>query len=522
MRSEVPSIVRGRTFERDGSGATVARRMLFNSYAFLFAFLPVVLAVVFVLGHFGKPRTATLWLVLASLYFYAYWNVAYVPLLLGSLALNYGVGVGLARLGDDRQHLRRALLAAGIAANLGLLGAFKYTDLAISTANGLTGTAFALRHIVLPLAISFFTFNQIAYLVDVHRRLAREYDVVNYAFFVTFFPHLIAGPIVHHRDIIPQLDTITYRFRSSDVGLGLTLFAIGLFEKVALADPLAPVAGAVFGTAPHAAVGAVWAWTGTTAYALQLYFDFAGYSTMAIGLARVVGVAFPANFNSPYRAASIIDFWRRWHMTLSRFLRDYLYIAMGGSRHGHLRRYAALFATMLLGGLWHGAAWNFVFWGGLHGAYLAINHGWEALGKDGAMARFQGHAATRWAGYALTMLAVLVGWVFFRAADLPTAFGLCAQLVGSAGPWAAGSGPIASMLEHAPGPVLVLRLGALIALATVFPNALELVRAASATDRPLLRLRWAPDQRWAITVGALAAAAVALCANSSSFLYYQF
>ncbi|MEA2666682.1 MAG: alginate O-acetyltransferase complex protein AlgI [Candidatus Eremiobacteraeota bacterium] len=496
--------------------------MLFNSYVFLFAFLPVVLAVFFALGHAGRRRAATVWLVLASLYFYAYWNLAYVPLLLGSLALNYGVGLGLSRLPDARRRTRRLLLAGGIAANLGLLGAFKYTDLALSTANALSGSAFELRHIVLPLAISFFTFNQIAYLVDVHRRLAREYDAINYAFFVTFFPHLIAGPIVHHRDVIPQLDTIPYRFRSADVSLGLTLFALGLFEKVALADPLAPVANAVFGAAPHAAVGAAWAWTGTTAYALQLYFDFAGYSTMAIGLARTVGIAFPANFNSPYRAASIVDFWRRWHMTLSRFLREYLYVPLGGNRHGPARRYAALFATMLLGGLWHGAAWTFVVWGGLHGLYLALNHAWEARGKHGPLARVQAHRLTRWAGYALTMLAVLVGWVFFRAADLPTALGLCAQLAGAAGAAPPDPGAVPVLLQSAPGAALLLRLSLGIALATLFPNALELVRAAAATDRPPLPLRWAPNQRWAIGIGALAAAAIALCANSSSFLYYQF
>ncbi|GAC1576166.1 MAG: MBOAT family protein [Candidatus Elarobacter sp.] len=496
--------------------------MLFNSFVFLFVFLPIVLTVTFVLGHCGKRRAATVWLIAASLYFYAYWNVAYVPLLLGSVALNYGVGVGLSRLADDRQRVRRSLLAAAIVANLALLGAFKYTDLAISTVNGLTGSAFAFRHIVLPLAISFFTFNQIAYLVDAHRRRAREYDVVNYGFFVTFFPHLIAGPIVHHRDIIPQLDTLTYRFRSSDVGLGLTLFAIGLFEKVALADPLAPIANAVYGTASVAPVGAVWAWIGTISYALQLYFDFAGYSVMAIGLARIVGITFPANFHSPYRATSIIDFWRRWHMTLSRFLRDYLYIAMGGNRHGHLRRYAALFATMLLGGLWHGAAWNFLIWGGLHGVYLAVNHGWESLGKRAGVARLQGFAATRWAGYALTMLAVLVGWVFFRAADLPTAFALCAQLAGRAGAWPVDTGTVAPLLVSLPAPLLWLRLGILIALATAFPNALELVRETRTTDTPLLRLRWAPTPRWAIATGALAAVAVALCANSSTFLYYQF
>jgi len=486
--------------------------VLFNSYVFLFAFLPVVAVGFFAFGALRWRRVALAWLVLASLYFYAFWNVAYVPLLAGSIGANYAIGYALARTRENRRFLRRALLVAAIAANLALLGYFKYTDFAISTVDALAGAAFPLQHIVLPLAISFFTFNQIAYVVDVYRREATEYDLLNYAFFVSFFPHLIAGPIVHHRDIMPQLRTIPYRFGVLDVAIGSTIFAIGLFEKVVLADTIGPKADAVFGAAADgAALGAAATWAGVIAYALQLFFDFAGYSDMAIGAARIFGITFPFNFNAPYRATNIVDFWRRWHMTLSRFLRDYLYIALGGNRYGPVRRYANLGITMLLGGLWHGAAWTFVIWGGLHGAYLIINHAWERIGRFAGIGAFQRHPIGTAAGYAVTMVAVLVGWVFFRARDLPTALQLCAAMAG-----AHGVGP-------SPSVSLLLQLTALAAAATVLPNTQELLRLVSAPrERFVFPLQWRPNRRWSVAVGVLAAIAIICCARSSTFLYYQF
>jgi len=280
---------------------------------------PVVAAGFFLFGALGWRRIALGWLVLASLYFYAFWNVAYVPLLVGSIGANYAIGYVLARTSEKRRFLRRTMLVAAIAGNLALLGYFKYTDFAISTVDAVAGAAIPLQHIVLPLAISFFTFNQIAYIVDVYRRQATEYDVLNYAFFVSFFPHLIAGPIVHHRDIIPQLRTIPYRFAVRDVGIGTTVFAIGLFEKVVLADTIGVHADAMFGTAAEGVpLGAAASWAGVIAYALQLYFDFAGYSTCAIGAASqaqrhstACSVTRPSSVVSPRCTPSRASRWRR-------------------------------------------------------------------------------------------------------------------------------------------------------------------------------------------------------------------
>ncbi|MCE9613276.1 MAG: MBOAT family protein [Lentisphaerae bacterium] len=398
--------------------------MLFNSFEFILLYLPVVLGGYFLLGQ-SRSRLPNLWLALASVFFYGWWNVAFVPLLLGSITFNYAMGYWIGKTRDGTGG--KVLLVVGISANLALLGYFKYANFILTTVNGLAGSEFAALAIVLPLGISFFTFTQIAYLVDVRRLGGQEYNFIDYVLFVTYFPHLIAGPVLHHKQIMPQFaDLLTrpraVRINSANSAFGLTLFAMGLFKKVVLADGFATFAVPVFnsaheGTQPQLVV----AWLGALAYAFQIYFDFSGYSDMAVGLSRLFGVRLPVNFESPYQATNMIDFWKRWHMTLSQFLKDYLYIPLGGNRKGPTRRYMNLLVTMLLGGLWHGANWTFVAWGGLHGLYLVVAHGWRAFAKEAAPGSSGWGPIGHIASTAFTFVLVVIAWVFFRAADLETA-----------------------------------------------------------------------------------------------------
>jgi D-alanyl-lipoteichoic acid acyltransferase DltB (MBOAT superfamily) len=407
--------------------------VLFNSYAFIFAFLPVTFAGTFWLGR-RDPRLAALWIGVASLVFYAAWDARFVLLLLSSVAFNYGAGFCIARLRvAGRADLARNALIAAVVGDLALLGYFKYANFFLASANHLLGASWPALEVVLPLGISFFTFTQIAFLVDAYRGIAREYSFVHYLMFVTYFPHLIAGPLYHHGQMMPQFMRVeTYRVNLTNVGAGLSIFILGLAKKVLVADGLAEYANPVFDAAHDGSLlSFAEAWIGALAYTLQLYFDFSGYSDMAIGLALMFNVRLPLNFDSPYRAASIIDFWRRWHMTLSAFLRDYLYIPLGGNRRGKTRRYLNVAATMLLGGLWHGAGWTFVAWGGLHGLYLLVNHAWRELKSRlgwGAGGRVAALAAA-----GLTFLAVVVGWVFFRADSLSTAWAMLGAMAGGNG-----------------------------------------------------------------------------------------
>ena len=401
--------------------------MLFNSYEFLFGFLPVTIIVFFLLGRW-KPELARLWLVGASLFFYAGWSLDYLWLIIGSILFNYTIGqvINMVRTSGRLQSARR-VLAVGVTGNLALLSYYKYADFFITNLNAVADTGLTLLHLALPLGISFFTFTQIAFLVDALRGEANERGLVRYALFVTYFPHLLAGPIIHHKAVMPQFKlATTFRPSPEMFALGTTIFTIGLAKKVLIADSFVATVHSVF--AQDAVPLFYDAWMGTLAYTLQLYFDFSGYSDMAIGLSLLIGVRLPINFNSPYKALNIIDFWRRWHMTLSQFLRDYLYIPLGGSRHGATRRYLNLYLTMLLGGLWHGASWTFVMWGGLHGAYLIVNHGWRAFVSDTAPPLWR-----RLAYGTLTFLCVVIAWVFFRAPDLTSAISILTGLVGGHG-----------------------------------------------------------------------------------------
>jgi alginate O-acetyltransferase complex protein AlgI len=405
--------------------------MLFNSKIFLFAFLPITFSVFFGLGRNSK-LLAQIWLALASLFFYAWWNPPYLVLLLVSATINYGVGQALQARADATSPAARdkALLAAGLAFNLVALGYFKYFAFLLGIFKDLSGYRLDAGHIILPLGISFFTFQKIAYLVDSYTGRIKERSFLNYILFVSFFPQLIAGPIVHYSQVFPQFkDPLTYKINSSNVIAGLTIFLLGLAKKVVLADEFARSANAGFESAANGTnLSLVAAWIAALGYTLQLYFDFSGYSDMAIGLGRMFNIQLPLNFDSPYKASSIIEFWRRWHMTLSRFLRDYVYIPLGGNRGTAAHRYVNLLLTMVVGGLWHGAAWTFVLWGALHGVYLLINHFWRAMIGNTDFGR-----AGIVAAHAITLLAVIVAWVLFRSPDIPSALRLYKGMLGANG-----------------------------------------------------------------------------------------
>jgi len=491
--------------------------MLFNSHVFLFLFLPVALLVFHLLGRGGRARGAALWLVAASLFFYGWWDPRYLPLLVGSVVLNYGLGRWLGTA-TASSRLRGAVLAAGIAVDLGALGWFKYAHFTAANLSFLAGVDLALPPIVLPLAISFFTFQQIAFLVDRWRRPGPPPGWLEYALFVTFFPQLIAGPIVHHTETIPQFARPSlYRLRRADLEVGATIFFLGLAKKVLLADGVAPYATRVFeqvalGAEPEAFA----AWTAALAYTFQLYFDFSGYSDMAIGLARMFGVRLPLNFDAPYKATSIVEFWRRWHMTLSRFLRDHLYVPLGGNRRGTARRHVNIMITMLLGGLWHGAAWTFVVWGGLHGAFLLVNHAWRALRGAGREARAAWLGG--WPARFATFGVVVVAWVFFRAASLDDAFTLLGGMAGLRG----------AVWPDA-GAIRVVHLALLWAIVWWAPTTQAIMAGAEPAlgyrrargDAPAW-LAWRPSPAFAVAVGVVTLFGVLGINRYSEFLYFQF
>jgi alginate O-acetyltransferase complex protein AlgI len=406
--------------------------MLFNSYEFIILFLPITLAGFFYIGSVGHHRVAISWLVAASLFYYGWWNPAYLSLILGSIFFNYSFGVILGRQeAFSKQGFinKKNMLIIGIVINLVLLGYFKYANFFVDTINSLLYLNYNLEKIILPLAISFFTFQQIAYLVDAYRGEAREYNFLHYCLFVCFFPQLIAGPIVHHKEMLPQFaKESTYKINFENIALGFSIFIIGLFKKVVLADSLALYVEPVFGATGEYTL--IQSWIGALAYTFQLYFDFSGYSDMAIGVARMFGILLPVNFNSPYKSKSIIEFWRRWHITLSTFLRDYLYIPLGGNRGGKMRKQINLMITMLLGGLWHGAGWTFVIWGGLHGLYLIINHIYRTLLNIINISLTANNNLVKSLFISLTLFCVVVGWVFFRALDFNHALHILASMMG--------------------------------------------------------------------------------------------
>lgn len=497
----------------DGQSRESTRQgMLFNSYTFIFLFLPITLMVFFRIGRSSR-QLASLWLFGASLFFYGWWNPAYVSLLLASILFNYGVGRALAR----NQAGKSSMLFFGIAADLALLGYFKYANFFVSSTNAWIDAGWHLDPIVLPLGISFFTFTQIAFLVDAYRGEVREANFIHYGLFVTYFPHLIAGPVLHHKEMMPQFaKPATYSVRWENISVGLTLFAFGLFKKAVLADGIAPFANTIFAEAGEGRLlSFVEAWKGALAYTFQLYFDFSGYTDMALGLSCLFGVKLPINFNSPYKAVNMIDFWRRWHMTLSRFLRDYLYIPLGGNRKGPIRRHFNLLATMLLGGLWHGAGWTFVVWGGLHGIYLVVNHLWHALRKYLGYPVGLPSLPGRIAGMLITFPAVVIGWVFFRSPDLHTALILFESMIGFN-----GVALRISTVDQA-----WLWIAGLWILAWFAPNSQQILAAYQPTlDRNVSasRFGWNPNRVWLGIVFLMLFYAITQMERVSEFLYFQF
>lgn len=519
--------------------------MLFNSLEFIFIFFPLSLIGYFLCARYYSVEVALGSLVFASLIFYAYWNPIYLILLLISISFNFVIGTMLSR---DEQKNTRGLFILGVAANLALLAYYKYTNFFIDNVNAVFGSQWEVADIVLPLAISFYTFTQIAYLVDAWRGHAREYNFLHYCLFVSFFPHLIAGPILHHRDIIPQFmrrENLTPQW--SNFAVGLSIFAIGLFKKTVIADSLSQYVGPVYDTTtPTGQIDFFRAWGSSLAYTFQLYFDFSGYSDMAIGASRVFGVHLPINFFSPYKSTSIIDFWRRWHITLSRFLRDYLYISLGGNRDGKLRRYVNLFITMLIGGFWHGAGWTFVVWGGLHGTYLIINHGWryvmQQLNWD--LSRKLPYRVFCWL---VTFLAVVFSWVYFRAPTLEHANQIALAMLGFSGfelpaGILAQLGDIGSRLlamgiapAQGGGAVLVANYGWVLlaaVIALVLPNLPQIFHEHGPglyeNDKVFSDIRasgllhWGYNNRWAFAVAVAGVAGILTLQQVSEFLYFQF
>ncbi len=513
--------------------------MIFSSYEFI-VFLLCVIAIFYAINYFN-PRFGRTFLVASSLFFYGYWNPDYLFLICGSILFNNIFG----RLILSTRYKRPTLLF-GVAVNLTLIAWFKYSGFLAESINAAIGAGLPVPSVVLPLAISFFTFQQIAYLVDASRGESTSGNFIDYALFVTFFPQLIAGPIVHHKEMMPQFFRPgSMNPRWLNLAVGLTIFTLGLFKKVIIADSMAPYADALFQSSDSGGdPGFIQAWLGVFAYAFQIYFDFSGYSDMAVGIARMFGIRLPINFNSPYKSASIIEFWRRWHITLSRFLRDYLYIPLGGNRRGKQQRYVNLTITMLLGGLWHGAGWTFVVWGGLHGAFLCINHGWRALARRNAMLS-EATATKTWRAFSigLTLFAVLVAWVFFRSTTFSGATRVLRGMAGMNGPGTARGpaewltlGAPASLLESIGIPqTLVYDFGvfeqavlviALLVVVFSLPNTLEFMARYRPTVEPIRarasRISWRPTLRWALAITAVLMISVLGMSKVSPFLYFQF
>lgn len=374
--------------------------MLFNSFIFILLFMPITYFMWLFLNKYDN-RFGKMFLICASVFFYAYWNVNYLWLLLLSVGFNYILHYQLCLRNGNMP--AKLMVIAGIFVNLGVIGYYKYFNFFAENFAAVFGMSYESINLFLPLGISFFTFQQIACLVDTYKGEMEKVSFAEYILFVTFFPQLIAGPIVRAKDIIPQVIHLGEKINVEEIKFGLCLFSFGLFKKVIIADYFSPVVGIVY-SQPKAA-NFFDALLGTLAYTLQIYFDFSGYSDMALGLGILFGIRLPINFDSPYKSCSIIEFWRRWHITLSGFLRDYLYIPLGGSRNGELRKYCNLLLTMLLGGLWHGAGWTFVFWGGIHGFYLVGNHFW----------RKHKYSLSVGKAWVLTFASVWFAWIFFRA-----------------------------------------------------------------------------------------------------------
>ena len=505
--------------------------MLFHSYTFLFAFLPLVfLGFVAVEKWLGRERA--LWfLAAASLYFYGQWGLGLLALLLASIAGNFCAARVLAGL-QSRPTASLVVLTAAIIGNLGLLGYFKYANFFLENVNAAFGAALPPLALLLPIGISFFTFIQIGYLVEIRAGQGRAMSFGRYLLFTSFFAYVTAGPLVLRQDMAAQYDQPGRGLLNpSRIAVAVAVIALGLFKKVVLADGIAPYADGVFaGAADGMMVSAAVAWSGALAYTLQLYFDFSGYSDMALGVGYLFGLRLPLNFNSPLKATSIVDYWRRWHMTMTRFFTQFIYtpIAMAMTRraakgrHGAGRRFIMAAAmpmllTFVLAGMWHGAGWTFIVFGVIHGVALAANHAWR---------HYKFPPLPAFGGWLLTMLVVVVGLVFFRADSVPVALALLGSMAGGAQLASAAAGVVtAPPLAF----VWIVALGAIVVLGR---NTQEIMRRhwfssdpepAEEPDAPLANwLVWRPSPGWALASAIAIALAIASLTGESTFLYYQF
>lgn len=490
--------------------------MLFNSYPFIFVFLPFFLAC-WQLASSSGPRTLSAVFLFFSLVFYACWGLPFCLLLAAMIALNYGSGLLLAA---SPQPMRKWFLAAAISLNLMPLLWFKYSWFFIRNFALLFGADWQFTPPGLPLGVSFYTFIQIAWLVGIYRDEIRLEGIRRHALFSCCFPYVISGPIVRYGQVGWQFDRLASA-AASGVAAGFSLFSIGLAKKAILADSVGQYADTVFGAAAKGwPLASLEAWLGSFCYTFQLYFDFSGYTDMALGLALMVGLRLPENFNSPYKATGIVDFWRRWHITLSSWLRDFLYIPMGGNRRGKIRQYLNLFLTMLIGGAWHGAGWTFVIWGALHGLMLCVNHFFRSCVRETRLAGIGSFPPLRFISILFTFLCVNFCWVVFRASDLDAALAMyAAMFTGPFVPDATSTGNFFKAYlpnSYLPGWLPLALLALCAAVCWFFPASQQIIAGGKGF------LRWRPTHGWAAGMAILAFVALVLLTRQSAFLYFQF
>jgi alginate O-acetyltransferase complex protein AlgI len=504
--------------------------MNFYDYSFIFLFVPLVVLGAWGVRYVGQAMQYV-FLIAASLVFYATWDTAAPALLIGSVLANYALGAHLQRRPN------RVLVSLAVAANLGLLGYFKYLGFFVENIAQVIDLP-AIARVALPLGISFFTFQQISYLVDSHRQQTGQHSFLSYVLFIVLFPHLIAGPIVLQSDVLRQLNQpVALRIDGKGIAVGLAMFIVGLGKKILIADTFADYVSPSFAKAAAGPIDVLEGWQAALAYTFQIYFDFSGYSDMAVGLALCLGVRLPFNFNSPYKSLSIADFWRRWHMSLSRFLRHYLYFPLGGNRHGLASTSRNLLIVMVLGGVWHGANWTFVFWGALHGLFLLVNRFWNLL-VPRVMPRGASPSSVRAPSsvrppssvrtvlsWIITFTAVVFAWVLFRSPDLATAFRIWQGMLGF------GSALRPEIAASAIQPEFWLMAALAIAACLVLPNSQQIIlgggsMAADETVGPWWRpFVWQPNRAWALALG-LVLVAVLICnwqvGKAPEFIYFNF
>jgi len=540
--------------------------VLFNSVPFIFGFLPLVLAGFYTLGHWRRDW-AILWLILASLCFYAWWRPLNVLLITPSILVNYLLARIIQHRVDTRPGIARTALIAGILFNLCFLGYFKYINFFGVVAGDVFGVNMVFANVILPLGISFITFQKIAFLVDVHSGRVTSFTLKDYALFVLFFPQLVAGPIVHYREMMPQFHVAPCRFHADDMATGIVLFSFGLFKKTVLADSIATYVSPLYADAAHGAqITLFHAWIAAIGFMLQIYYDFAGYSEMALGLARFFGVKLPVNFYSPLKAASVIEFWQRWHMTLTRFLTAYLYNPMTlaltrrrmarGAPASSVTSSPSAFITLIafptivtfaICGMWHGAGYTYIVWGFIHGVLLTINQGWRALRRAYLPRRMVIGSPLRFVGRALTFISVVAAVVIFRASTVGAALIVWKGMIGINGAtlpqaYFDHGGVLAWILQSAhvrPDPssgllfiAAWLWIAGLLAIAWFMPNVLQILRnyepalGVSATvppgEKQTIWLSWRPTTAWSVGMAVVTAAGILSLGHLSEFLYWQF